>query len=341
MLKTIRTEEAVGHILAHDITEIRPGEFKGRAFKKGHRICDDDLCHLQRLGKRHIFVIDQPDDYLHEDNAVMVMAEAFCGDGVGWNGEPVEGKLKLCALEDGLLAVQIDALTRINLLGEVMCATRHHGTVVHKGDIIAATRAIPLLIRKEIVEQAVDIAGDCSGLLAIKPLRKARVGILITGSEIAEGLIPDRFEGILRSKLTDLGARVLRVEIVTDDTAVIRKRLLSFIEDELDLILTTGGMSVDPDDVTRAAVQQAGGRRLLYGAPILPGAMFMLAYIGDVPVLGVPACGIYHKTTVLDLILPRILAGETVDRTELAVMGHGGLCLDCPECRFPVCPFGK
>ncbi len=341
MLKTIRTEEAVGKILAHDITEIRPGEFKGRAFKKGHRICDEDLCHLQRLGKRHIYVIDQPDDYLHEDNAVKILADAFCGPGVGWDGEPAEGKLKLRALQDGLLTVRIDALARINLLGEVMCATLHHHTMVRKRAVVAATRAIPLLIRKEIVENAVDIAGDSCGILEIKPLRKVRVGILITGNEISEGLIPDRFEGILRQKLTEFGALVLRVEIAPDDPMVIREHLLSFIEDGMELILTTGGMSVDPDDVTRAAVQNAGGSRLLYGAPVLPGAMFMLAYIGHVPILGVPACGIYHKTTILDLILPRILAGDTIERADLAAMGHGGLCLDCPECRFPICPFGK
>ncbi len=342
MLKTIKTEEAVGHILAHDITEIRPGEFKGRAFQKGHRICEEDLCHLQRLGKRHIYVIDRTDDYLHEDDAVKLMAQAFCGHGVGWHGEPVEGKLKLCALADGLLTVDIRALTCVNLLGEVMCASRHNHTVVQKGAVVAATRAIPLLVQKEIVEKAVAAAHDCpEGILSVKPLRKARVGILITGSEIAAGLIEDRFEGILRQKLKRLGSQVLRVEIATDDAALICKKLLSYLEDGLDLILTTGGMSVDPDDVTRTAVQQAGGRDVLYGAPILPGAMFMLAHIGPVPVLGVPACGIYHQTTILDLLLPRILAGDTITRADLAVMGHGGLCLDCPECRYPVCPFGK
>lgn len=341
MFKTLAVENAVGQILAHDITEIRQGEFKGRAFKKGHRIRTEDICHLQRLGKRHIYIVEQPDDYLHENDAARMMAAAFCGPEVTWQGEPVEGKLKLHAASDGLLEVSVADLNRVNMLAEIMCATLHTHTLVRKGAIVAATRAIPLLIRKTVVESAVTIATAAGGILRVKPLKKARVALLITGNEIAEQLIEDKFEAVITHKVQELGSSLVRTAVVPDDPPVIKSHLLEFLADGVDLILTTGGMSVDPDDVTRVGIEMAGGGDMLYGSPVLPGAMFLTAYIGDVPVLGVPACGIFHKTTMLDLVLPRVLAGDRLTRSDLAAMGHGGLCMHCPECRYPMCPFGK
>jgi len=341
MEKTIKIEDAVGRVLAHDITEIRRGEFKGRAFKKGHKIERKDICHLQRLGKRHIYVIEQREGFLHENDAVTLLAKAFCGKGIAWKGEPKEGKLKLFADTSGLLRVNVDALTEINMLGKVMCATVHNNTLVKQGDVVAATRAIPLFIEDQLVEKAVDIATRSDGILDIRSIRAARTAVLITGSEIVNNLIEDQFEPILRDKIRDLGSEVVGVDFATDDSNVIKNKILGFIDNGADLILTTGGMSVDPDDMTREGIIKAGAEAIIYGSPVLPGAMFMIAYIGDIPVLGVPACGIYHKTTMLDLILPRVLAGERFTRKELAVMGHGGLCLNCPECSYPACPFGK
>jgi len=341
MEKTIKIEDAVGRVLAHDITEIRRGEFKGRAFKKGHKIERKDICHLQRLGKRHIYVIEQREGFLHENDAVTLLAKAFCGKGIAWEGEPKEGKLKLFADTSGLLRVNVDALTEINMLGKVMCATVHNNTLVKQGDVVAATRAIPLFIEDQLVEKAVDIATRSDGILDIRSIRAARTAVLITGSEIVNNLIEDQFEPILRDKIRDLGSEVVGVDFATDDSNVIKNKILGFIDNGADLILTTGGMSVDPDDMTREGIIKAGAEAIIYGSPVLPGAMFMIAYIGDIPVLGVPACGIYHKTTMLDLILPRVLAGERFTRKELAVMGHGGLCLNCPECSYPACPFGK
>jgi hypothetical protein len=341
MEKTIKIEDAVGRVLAHDITEIRRGEFKGRAFRKGHKIERKDICHLQRLGKRHIYVIEQKDGFLHENDAVTLLAKAFCGKGIAWEGEPKEGKLKLFAASSGLLRVNVNALTKINMLGKVMCATVHDNTLVKQGDVVAATRAIPLFIEDQLVEKAVDIATTSGGILGIRPIRTARTALLITGSEIVNNLIEDQFEPILRDKIKDLGSEVVGVDFATDDSNVIKNKILGFIDNGADLILTTGGMSVDPDDVTRDGIIRAGAEAIIYGSPVLPGAMFMIAYIGEIPILGVPACGVYHKTTMLDLILPRVLAGERFTRKELAVMGHGGLCLNCPECSYPVCPFGK
>jgi probable molybdopterin binding protein len=341
MRKTIKIEDALGRVLAHDITEIRKGEFKGRAFKKGHKIERKDICHLQRLGKRHIYVIEHKDGFLHEDEAALSLADAFCGQGVAWKGEPKEGKLKLFASSDGLLSVNVDALTEINMLEKVMCATVHNNTMVKQDAIVGATRAIPLFIEQTLVEKAANIAKSSNGILSIRSVRRAKTAILITGSEIVNNIIEDQFEPILRYKIASLGSEVVDVDFATDDSDIIKKKIMGFIDNGADLILSTGGMSVDPDDVTREGILKAGADNIIYGSPVLPGAMFMIAYIGDTQVLGVPACGIYHETTMLDLILPRVLAGERLTRKELAVMGHGGLCMNCPECRYPICPFGK
>jgi hypothetical protein len=341
MPKKISVEDAVGMKLAHDITEIRKGEFKGRAFKKGHIIRHEDVCHFHRLGKQHVYIDAQEKGHLHENEAVIQLASAFCGNGVFWEGEPSEGKLKLQAAQDGLLKVDVDGLTQINLLGEIMCATRHTNTMVKVGDVVAATRAIPLLIEKKIVDTAVAIASPKGGLVAVKTVKKASVGILITGNEVYHGVIEDQFESILRSKINEIGSTVKEVAFAPDNSTFISDTINRFIESGVDLILTSGGMSVDPDDVTRLGIILAGAAECIYGSPVLPGAMFMIAYIGNVPVLGVPACGIYHKTTMLDLILPRVLAGDRIERKDIAVMGHGGLCLDCKACQYPHCPFGK
>jgi len=113
------------------------------------------------------------------------------------------------------------------------------------------------------------------------------------------------------------------------------------INDGAELIVTSGGMSVDPDDVTRMAIAEAGAEDIIYGTPVLPGAMFLSGRIGHIPILGVPACGMFFKITVFDLILPRVLAGEKISRKEIAEMGHGGLCRSCKRCQYPVCNFGK
>jgi molybdenum cofactor synthesis domain-containing protein len=269
------------------------------------------------------------------------MADAFCGGGVAYRGEPEEGKLKLLAQRDGLLKVDVEALTQVNLLGEVMCASRHTHSVVHRDDMVAATRAIPLVICEDIVRQAVSISRTCDGLFKVLPFRKARVGIIITGSEVFNGLIEDQFEPILRRKLTDFGSEILDVIFAPDDSETIGSSIEGLIRAGADLILTTGGMSVDPDDVTRLGIKREAGDMFCYGAPVLPGSMLVVGYREDIPILGVPACGIYHETTIFDLVLPRILTGEKLSREEIAKMGHGGLCLNCKACTYPHCPFGK
>jgi len=341
LLKTIRLEDAVGTKLAHDVTEIRPGEFKGPAFRKGHTVCDEDICRLQRLGKNHLYVIDLAEDEIHENEAAVILAAALAGEGISWENNPREGKINLLAARDGLLRVDAAALAAFNMVDEVMCATLHNHTLVQKGDLVAGTRAIPLVMKRVPIERAASIAAQNDGVVSVRPLHKVRAGLVITGNEVYHGLIVDRFAPVLTKKITDLGAEVIRTEFAPDDAEWIRRTILGHLENGCNLLLISGGMSVDPDDVTRQGIRTAGADEIHYGASALPGAMFLVAYIGDIPVLGVPACGLHHRVTVLDLILPRILAGERIGKKELAFIGHGGLCKDCPECTYPNCPFGK
>lgn len=341
MIKTIDLKDAVGTKLAHDITEIRPGEFKGAAFHKGHTVCNEDLCHLQKLGKNHLYLIDLEADEIHENEAAAIMAKALAGKGVVWKNEPREGKIGLKADTDGLLVINVAALAAFNMIDEVMCATMHNHALVKAGELVAATRAIPLVMKRAPVERAAAIAAQNGGVISVRPLRQGKAGLIITGNEVYHGLIQDRFAPILSQKLIDLGCDVDRVSFAPDDAEIIRRTICSYIEHGCDLVLLSGGMSVDPDDVTRKGIRLAGADEVHYGAAALPGAMFLVAYIGQVPLIGVPACGLHHRTTVLDLVLPRILAGEKIGKKELAFLGHGGLCQDCPECIYPHCAFGK
>lgn len=390
-VKTIPVQDAVGMVLAHDITEIRKDDFKGRAFKKGHIIREEDISHLQRLGKENLFVLNIAGDEMHEDDAAYALANALIGEGVKIEGEPKEGKINIIADRDGLLKINKNALIKFNMLGDVMCATLHNNTLVKKGQIVAGTRAIPLVVKRDIVKKAVEIAESArqsskaveqqssrnaadlssSGVIEVKELRRPKAGVVITGNEIYYGRIKDAFAPIIRKKIEMFKGDIIGIYYAPDNEELIESRLRELIDAGADLLITTGGMSVDPDDVTRFAIRKLGATDITYGSAVLPGAMFLVAYIraveqkssraignsrndtsattlpihpfthSPIPILGIPACGMYHKTTIFDLILPRVLAGEKIGRYELAELGHGGLCLNCKECRYPICPFGK
>lgn len=343
-VKTLPLSEAVGTVLAHDITEIRPGEFKGRAFKKGHIIREEDVSHLQRLGKENLFVLNIADDEMHEDDATYALANALTGEGVKIKGEPKEGKINIIAERDGLLKIDKDALLAFNMLGDVMCATLHTNTLVKKGQPVADTRTIPLVVKKDVVEAAVRCCENAGGVIKVREIRKPRAGVVITGNEVYYGRIKDAFASVIKNKITAIGGEIANIYYAPDDETFIESRLRELRDAGADLLITTGGMSVDPDDVTRFAIRNLGATDITYGSAVLPGAMFLVAYLEgepSIPVLGIPACGMYAKTTVFDLILPRVLAGEKIGRREIAELGHGGLCLNCQECRYPVCPFGK
>ena len=341
MLTTLPVEQAVGMVLPHDITEIVKDSHKGRAFRKGHIIRQEDIDHLKRLGKDNVYILTLETDEIHENEAATLLAESLAGQGIAMSASPEEGKITLTAARDGLLRVNVDALYRFNLLGEVMCATLHDNTPVQKGETVAATRLIPLVAPRSLVARAAGIAAENGHILQVLPLRKANAGLVITGTEVFHGRIKDQFEEVLRTKLEKLGSRINSVEFAPDDVSLIAAAIGRCLAAGADLIVTSGGMSVDPDDMTRAGILAAGASETTYGTPVLPGAMLLVGRIGEVPIAGVPACGMYHKITVLDLLLPRILTGASIGREELASMGHGGLCRNCQVCHYPVCNFGK
>jgi hypothetical protein len=340
-MQLIDLADAVGMALAHDITEIRPGEFKGAAFKKGQIITQEDLDHLARLGKRHLYVLEIDGRGMHEDEAAMKLAEALAGPGVTFKPKPSEGKISLVAARAGLLKVDVGALTEFNVVDGIMCASIHNNTLVKKGDIVAGAKAIPLVIERDFVNQAVAVARDCGGVFTVKELSRPRTGLIITGQEVYDGLIKDRFVDALAPKLKAFECEIVRTTFTPDDADFIAHTVRGYLDAGVELIIATGGMSVDPDDVTRAGIIKAGAEDLLFGSSVMPGAMLLLARIKGIPVMGVPAAVIFYGTTIFDLTLPRILAGEKISRRDMAQLAHGGLCLQCEECHYPICPFGK
>ncbi len=339
-MKVISVHEAEGSVLCHDITEIVPGTFKGRAFKKGHLVRKEDIPKLLNLGKEHLYVWETGNGSVHENEAATRIAKAVAGPGLT-STEPVEGKVQLKAAVAGLLKVKIGALADINEIDQICVATLHSNRLVEPGSIVAGCRVVPLVVDASKIALVEARCSAAFPIVEVRPLRKLRIGIVTTGSEVYNGRIEDKFGPVLRSKIAGLGSEVLRQILVPDITEKIVEAIRSLQAEGAEMILVTGGMSVDPDDMTPAAIRAAGGRVEVYGTPVLPGSMFMLAHIGSMPVLGLPGCVMYHKTTVVDLILPRILAGEEVSRREIAQLGHGGICLECKPCRYPSCEFGK
>ena len=341
-LKAVPAERAVGKRALHDMTSIVPGESKGAAFTQGQRITVGDLCRLQQMGRGSIYVEEEngiPPEWVHENEAALAFARAMAGEGVVFEEPAHEGKINLVADRDGLFVVQEERLEQFNMVQGVMCASRKTCSMVELGRPVAATRAIPLLLPRSDFQRALSVLHE-GPLFEVLPMRQAKVGILVTGSEVFQGLVEDRFEPIISSKVEKLGCVVVKSLIVPDDRSAIVEGLGQLMESGADLLITTAGLSVDPDDVTRRGLIDAGATDILYSAPIIPGAMMLLARIGSVQVMGVPACALYYKTTGFDLLLPRLLAGLKTTRRDLARLGHGAFCLGCKTCTFPKCPFG-
>jgi molybdenum cofactor synthesis domain-containing protein len=339
-IKKISVYDAVGTVLAHDITRIVPGQVKGVGFKKGHIVQERDISELLKLGKRHLYVLDLPSDRLHEDDAALRIAEAICGESLRWTS-PKEGKSSIISSADGLLKIDVGALLEANLMDDIIIATLKTNTACKEGQIVGGTRIIPLTIPTHQIEALEQMALKAGSIIHVRPFRRLKVGGVVTGSEIKEGLIKDEFEKFVSPKLEAYGCQLLKKIVVSDDPDAIAAAIQELRDIGCDLILTTGGLSVDPDDVTRQGVDRAGAENIFYGSPVLPGAMFLYSRLGETPIMGLPACVYFHPTTLFDLLLPRLLADDPIAPNDIAAMGHGGLCLQCEACRFPVCPFGK
>ena len=342
-IEALAVEDAVGRSTLHDMTRIVPGSAKGPAFRNGHRLEAGDIDLLLSMGKKTVYVrgAASPDGgWIHEDEAALKLAGAMAGDGVGFTGAPSEGKVTFKAERDGLLVVDEKRLVHFNNIPDVMCASRQSFSVVSADDRIGGTRAIPLYLSRAVLDKALGMFRD-NPLFTVRPMREPRVGILVTGTEVFEGRVEDAFIPLITGKLGKFKARSFHSRIVPDDRGAIAGAVRELIGKGIDLLVTTGGLSVDPDDVTRAGLEDAGATDVLYGAPILPGAMTLLARIGDIQVIGVPAGALYFKATSFDLLVPRLLAGLTISRYDLARMSHGAFCLECQKCTFPLCPFGR
>jgi len=341
-LRTVAVEDAVGKKMVHDMTGIEPGKSKGPVAKAGETLDIGDVCRLQRIGKYNVYDEESlpGDEWVHENDAVKAFAKRMAGDGITYEDNPEEGKINFFAEKRGLLSIDLEALDRFNLSPDVMLATRHAGSLIPEGKGVAGTRAIPLYISRDKFSRALTALGD-GPVLSIHPLRKAKVGILVTGTEVFQGLIEDKFVPIISSKIIKLGSEVLKSDIVPDEREAITTAANAMLDAGCDMIITTAGMSVDPDDVTRAALVDAGLSDNLYGVPMLPGTMTLVGKIKNAQIIGVPACALFYKTTAFDIVLPRLLAGQTLTRKDLARLGEGGFCMTCKTCSFPKCPFGK
>lgn len=339
-MKLVDTKDAVGQVLCHDITQIIKDVSKGPVFRKGHVIREEDIEVLLSVGKEHIYVWENDETMMHENDAAQVLADICKGENT-YQNQPKEGKIEIFADCDGVLRVDREALSTVNSFGRMMIASRHGDFSIRKGQKIAGTRIIPLVIEKDVMGQVKDKAGD-KAIFSVDPYMHKKVGIVTTGNEVFYGRIKDTFTPVVRDKVKEFGAEIIGEKRSSDDPENIIATIEELLGEGADMILCTGGMSVDPDDKTPLAIKTVSDEVVTYGAPVLPGAMFMLGYIdGVIPVMGLPGCVMYAKRTIFDLVLPRIMTGEKLTKVIFDSYGEGGLCLDCEVCTFPNCGFGK
>ena len=341
-MKLIKTEEAVGSVLCHDLTQIIKGVTKDAVFRKGHIVQPEDIPVLLSIGKEHLYVWEADENMLHENDAARILCD-ICKNKYMDESEVKEGKIELSAAADGLFKVDSKRLQLVNSFGQMMIATRHGNTPVKKGDKLAGTRIIPLVIEKEKMYSVQELCGE-QPLLKLMPYKLKKAAVIATGSEVFTGRIKDTFTPVIEEKLAEYGVEVIYKNVLGDDHEAVTAAIKTAIEEKgAELVCCTGGMSVDPDDRTPLAIKNTGAKIISYGAPVLPGAMFLLAYYGEhnVPVMGLPGCVMYSKRTIFDLVLPRVIACDPVTAEELASLGEGGLCLNCKVCTYPACGFGK
>ena len=342
-LRAVPVGEAAGRRVLHDMTRVVPGVSKGVAFEAGAAISAGDVCRLQTMGRGRVYVEEHSEpagDFVHENEAAVALALGLAGPGIISSGPPREGKVELIAAKPGLLLVDRERLIAFNLIEGVMCATRQSHLVVEAGKAVGGCRAIPLYLPRKVFQAALDFLDD-GPVVSVRALRRARVGILVTGTEVVTGLIEDKFEPVVRSKVEALSCQVVAVDKVPDDRTAVAGAVAKLLAAGADLIVTTAGLSVDPDDVTRLGLEDAGLTEAVHGMPVLPGAMALVGKVGPADVIGVPACALFHRTTSFDLLLPRVLAGLRPTRRDLAILAEGAMCLSCRSCTYPKCPFGK
>ena len=322
-MKKINVKEAVGMTLCHDITEIIPGGFKGAKFLKGHIIREEDVEVLLSMGKENIYIWEEDENFVHENDAAEFIKERVMGKGMSAS-EVREGKINFTAEYDGLYKINTELLNKINSIGEIIIASKFNNIFVKKGETVAATRIIPLRIEKKQLEELEEIMKD-NVLMEIKRINQdLKIGIITTGNEIFYGRIKDKAREALGEKLGKYGVTNIVQVFMPDKKEKITAKIKE-LTDDMDIILCTGGMSIDPDDVTPDAIKESGCEMVTYGTPVLPGAMFLLGYVKEKVIMGLPGGVVFSKNSVFDLLLPRILAGDIITKKDIIEMGHGGL----------------
>jgi molybdenum cofactor synthesis domain-containing protein len=331
MAKIIKVDDAVGEILLHDITGVIPEKgFKGRVFKKGHIIKPEDVEVLKNLGKENIYIFELGSDEIHEDDASKLLSKALAGENTQAGDTPKEGKIIIKSTAFGVCKIDVDRLFEFNSVGEPSCPTIYNNSVVKEGDKLGAVRIISLTAPKSEVDRAVEIAGD--GIIKVVPFTPKRAGLIVTGNEVYSGRIKDKFFEKLKPKLKEFLCDIEERVILPDDQELIREKLIEF-QKEYNLVILTGGTSVDPDDVTYKALRESGVENFIRGNPIQPGNMITMGWLNDTPVVAVPAAAIFFNWTAFDLWLPRFLIGEKISKEETIARAHGGLLQSIKEIR--------
>ncbi len=325
--ETIKTEDSVGQLLAHDITRIVQGDSKGPLFRKGHRIEPEDVDKLLDVGKNNIYILTLEDGDVHEDDAGRRLGAAISGPGT-YCKEPKESRVNIFAEYDGLLRINTEAVYKINNLENSLCATIPVNTVVKKDQMLAGTKVVPLVVAESDVADVEEICMKEGPVISVLPFVPKKVACVITGSEVYNHRVNDAFAPVIRSKIDAYGSELFDIAYAPDDSEMITSAILKARDNGAELIVVTGGMSVDPDDLTPGAILATGARLVKQGSPVLPGAMFLVAYLDEIPVLGVPAAGMYFKDTMFDRMLPFVFAGIEIRRSDIVAMGVGGLIMN-------------
>lgn len=337
-MKKVAIEDAIGMELCHDITEMKDG-FKGAAFKRGHIIREEDIPHLLDIGKKTIFVWESNAGEIHEEDCALRMA-AMAPVPQAHYTEPSEGKVLLFADERGLFRVNRHLLNQLNSIGDITISTLPDHYPVEVGARLASMRIVPLVTQETQIIEAERLCSQ-EKLLELHPYQHKKIGVIITGSEVYSGRIKDKFEPVVRAKMKQYPNEIIGVTICDDNLDMIIEAARTHLKNGADFLIFTGGMSVDPDDLTPTAIRMLGADIVTHGVPSQPGNMTLVAYLDDIPVLGVPGAAISLPTTIFDVLLPQIFAGDKITKEELIGLGDGGLCQMCKTCHWPNCTFGR
>ena len=339
-MKKIPVEKAVGMMLCHDITQIIPGKFKGPAFRRGHIVQKDDIEKLKKIGKEYLYVWLPKEGEIHEDEASLRISKAVTGENIELT-EAIEGKITLKSLTRGLFKVKSELLYEINSMGNITIPCLPNNFKVEEGQGLSGVRIVPLTIQEEKIKQIEELCQKKGAVFSVKKYKKLKVAIITTGNEVYKGLIRDGFGPVLREKFSYFGAELQGQTFCPDNIEEIKKAILQFRKQGADLIALSGGMSVDPDDLTPGAIRESGAKVITYGVPVQPGNMFMLAYLGKTTLIGIPGASLFYKNTILDIVLPRIFIGDILTKRDFVKMGEGGFCSTCSVCHYPYCYFGR